>query len=78
VILACPGRTRVLKLPRQQGPRIAGKQYILKGQTMTRLQFIPLQDAQDSPEAVVARILEVAADADQDEEEDTTVPEDRR
>jgi hypothetical protein len=38
------------------------------------MHFIPLQDIQDSPEAVVARILSVAAEDDAESEE----PDDRR
>jgi hypothetical protein len=33
------------------------------------MHFIPLQDIQDSPEAIVARILQLAAEEDQEDQD---------
>jgi hypothetical protein len=37
---------------------------------MTWLQFVPLRDIQDNPELIVARLLQVAAEDDDHQDED--------
>lgn len=51
-------------------PSDARNGHLLKGRTVTNLQFIPLDDLGDDAERIVDRLLQVAAEEDDDQEGD--------